>query len=195
MLLPMKAVTLHMGRAHAKMAIIHPKMQREMPINSSPIDILKKSSSSTTPERRSQKSCWGQLEQRIPPPMSRNAAAAQPRYRAPPISLFWDSGHRDQLGQRGQDEGHPGSYHHPSLGRLVIHTVGAFCPHNGHHDSHNAQHDGDDSKSAGGLEVCSESQHGVVDFTLHLTCALDHAVHPDAFPSGLRCDDVHPDER
>ena len=40
MLLPMNAVTLHMGRAHAAMAIIHPRMPREMPINSSPTDIL-----------------------------------------------------------------------------------------------------------------------------------------------------------
>ncbi|TNN48284.1 hypothetical protein EYF80_041494 [Liparis tanakae] len=116
MLAPMKAVTLHMGRMHVTIAMMKPITPRAMPTISMPIDMpalgvmteLNGIGESTDlPTNLSDygggfplylmgfSSRGGQLQQRMDPPNSSRAAAAQPRYSAAPISIFcplWMSG-------------------------------------------------------------------------------------------------------
>ena len=100
----------------------------------------------------------------------------------------------DEAEDSSHDEHNSGCDAHLALGRRILHTVGALPPGYREQDSHDTHDDGNDGEGPGGLEVRAEGQHGVVDLTLHLTCALHHAAHPDTLPGGLRGDDVAADE-
>lgn len=92
------------------------------------------------------------------------------------------------------DERCPRSNHHLGFDALVIDAVGALGSHHGDEQSHHTHYDGDDSEGPGGLQVLRQSQHGVVDLTLHLARALEHAAHPQALPVHLSRHDVGADE-
>lgn len=100
----------------------------------------------------------------------------------------------DELCQWRSDERHPRTNHHSGFHPLPFSAVGALCPHHGNEDSHHSYDDGDDGESPGSLQVLRESQHWVVDFTLHLSRTLEHTAHPQTLPVHLSCDDVGANE-
>ncbi len=102
--------------------------------------------------------------------------------------------HRDQTQHSRNDENHTGSDTDFGFGALILDAIGAFASSHGQHDTQDPNNDGNDGERTGGLKVWTEGQHGVVDFTLHLSGALHDAAHPDPFPWSLRCDDVVADE-
>lgn len=101
---------------------------------------------------------------------------------------------RNQAQDTADQKEHAGHHGHARLGRLVLDAVRALSPSDREQETEQRQENGDDDESACGLQVLGQSQHGVVDLALHLSCALHHAVHPQALPEGLRGHDVLPDE-
>ncbi|KAF7650987.1 hypothetical protein LDENG_00117830, partial [Lucifuga dentata] len=89
----------------------------------------------------------------------------------------------------------PSRVHDFSLHRFILDAVGALRPGDGHREGRDPQHGGDHRQGPGCLQVLGESQDRVVDFALHLACALHHAGHPQAVPDGLSHHDVGVDER
>lgn len=102
--------------------------------------------------------------------------------------------HGDQKQNGSANEGDASGDHNSGFDALLLHASSALGPHDGEEKSEHSHHDSDDAQSPGRLQVRAEGQHGVVDFTLHLSGALYHTVHPDSLPYGLRCYNVHPDE-
>jgi len=61
---------------------------------------------------------------------------------------------------------------------LVFHEVGALSSHETQEDSKHPSDDGDDHQGSGALQILRKSQQRIIDLTLHLSCALNHTVHP-----------------
>lgn len=102
--------------------------------------------------------------------------------------------HGDEAHDARDDENHTGRHADFGFGALVLHAVGTLTPCHGKEDAKDADQDGDDGEGTGSLEVPGQDQQGVVDLTLHLACALHHAVHPDSLPNDLGRDNVLADE-
>lgn len=102
--------------------------------------------------------------------------------------------HWDEDKNASTDEDNPCGDDHSSFATLLRDEVGALPPSDGKDDSQNGHDDSDDHEGPSGLQILRQRQQGVVDLTLHLTCALHHAVHPQALPDDLRRDDVGSDE-
>ncbi|KAF3693301.1 hypothetical protein EXN66_Car008977 [Channa argus] len=72
------------------------------------------------------------------------------------------------------------------FGSALVNEVGALSTSKNHEESCDACDEGNHHESAGRLEVCAQSQHGVLHLTLYLARTLVHAVHPDTLPYDLR---------
>lgn len=104
-------------------------------------------------------------------------------------------GNGNQHAQAGQNEENPARERDARLGAAVVPGAGgALHAAAGHGAGEPAHEDGQAHEGAGGLDVRGQGQHGVVCLTLHVTCGLVDAVHPDAFPLDLRGQDVAADE-
>jgi len=70
----------------------------------------------------------------------------------------------------------------------------ALHPSDGNHESEERERRPSTHQASGHLQVRREGQHRVIDLTLCPDIGLPDAVHPQAFPNGLKYDDVVLDE-
>lgn len=77
-------------------------------------------------------------------------------------------------------------FHQP----VVAAEVGAPNPNDAEPDGHNADANRGADESPRALQVLRQGENGVIGLALQLTCALDHAVHPQTFPKHLSGDNV-----
>lgn len=94
-----------------------------------------------------------------------------------------------------EDEEEPSHQNNIALGLpAALRAPCALHPNNGNHESEEREHRPSAHQPSGCLQVRREGQHGVIDLTLHPDVGLPDAVHPQAFPNGLKHDDVVLDE-
>lgn len=101
---------------------------------------------------------------------------------------------RDKNQDGGDNDQAAGDDHHLGFGRILLQAPGAFGADEGDDEADEAEDQGDDDERPGGLQVPGQPHHRLIEFTLHLSRALHHAVHPQAVPHDLARHDVGADE-
>lgn len=100
----------------------------------------------------------------------------------------------DETQDSSNDEGDATGNSHFDLFALILHKVGALASIDSQDHCEQADDDGDDDQSSGGLQILGQCQHGVIDLTLHLACTLHDTGHPQPLPDDLRRHNVGSDE-
>ncbi|TNN56567.1 hypothetical protein EYF80_033212 [Liparis tanakae] len=200
MLLPMKAVTRHMGVPQTMSTPIQPSRPMTQPAICNPMEAIAFPLRSYNDEGAAEEGATQDEEPGCAP------ADVERGSQLPPLGVgqegvveIPDDGvggpaDGDEDEHAGANEDNSSGDGHFGLGVLVVHEVGALASDNAQDDPEGRDDDGDDHKGPGRLEVLGQRQQGIVDLALHLARALRHAVHPQALPDDLRRHNVGSDE-